>query len=489
MSDFGSFEDSPMKKRQKTSKSLSKSLSKKSASRTIKKFMSKSFDPRTIHSKREKILKKYCPSTSTCLTIGKYRHTIYKFFNNFTNFDYVVSPIKRIGEKSANGFVCEIKYERDNIQAYTVLKSSLSGVRFSDSLVYEYMVGLFINQQSSIYPCFVETYGLFFYRDINSLIRMEQRPTIEIVKNELVLQENMTDFPKFCEEWKTAAIMIQHLKPVKTLGDWFNGASFTDFMVYEMAQVLYQVYMPLANLALNFTHYDLHFKNILLLELSPDPSKYIQYHYVQCDKTVSFRSRFIVKIIDYGQSFYEYRGDEDQIFMNPSDVYDAVCKTDKCTKDLSKSKCGINEGFGFLTPSADEKELYKSSLYANPSCDLRTLNGFKGIRHILNKIPDQNGITGQNMEKLIATRLLDLFDKVKYGVGIKKKSLQSASTEPNWVPGYDTGTINNVMDAEAALGEFIMQEDYQGLNLSRYSSPDNCIGTMTIDPTRKLKYA
>lgn len=59
--------------------------------------------------------------------------------------------------------------------------------------------------------------------------------------------------------------------------------------------------MPLATLANTFTHYDLHPSNVLLCE--PVLGKY--YKYILNDRTVvEFKSKYIVKIIDYGRSFF-----------------------------------------------------------------------------------------------------------------------------------------------------------------------------------------
>ena len=58
---------------------------------------------------------------------------------------------------SANGTIHEITYERDSMHANTILKT---GQEYSDSILYEYYVGLYLNKCAQCTPCFLHTYGL-----------------------------------------------------------------------------------------------------------------------------------------------------------------------------------------------------------------------------------------------------------------------------------------------------------------------------------------
>ena len=71
--------------------------------------------------------------------------------------------ITPIGKPSSNGFVREIKYEKNGYNAYAILKSSAT--MFSDNLAYEYIVGHnYINKIVTRFPCFLYTYGLYYYK-------------------------------------------------------------------------------------------------------------------------------------------------------------------------------------------------------------------------------------------------------------------------------------------------------------------------------------
>ena len=139
-------------------KNRSEEKTRKNASRKIAKFFKNTSEKRT-----SEFLKSICSDSGACIAFGTNRHKITKFFDGFTDFKYVEPPIKRIGKPSANGFVNEIKYKKSGYTAYAVLKSSTRPS--ADNLVYEYIVGQFINKQCNYFPCFLETYGFYFYND------------------------------------------------------------------------------------------------------------------------------------------------------------------------------------------------------------------------------------------------------------------------------------------------------------------------------------
>ena len=110
---------------------------------------------------KSQFLKSVCSDSGVCIAFGTESNNIKKFFDNFITFQYVVPPIMRIGNVSNNGFINQISYEREGYKAYTILKSSLNKV--SDNLLYEYLVGQYINKMTVIFPCFLETYGIYKY--------------------------------------------------------------------------------------------------------------------------------------------------------------------------------------------------------------------------------------------------------------------------------------------------------------------------------------
>ena len=131
---------------------------KTKARKIIGRFMNK-----TKHRRKAMFLRAVCLDSGVCLAFGTYANEIKKHFGGFANFEYATAPIKRIGSPSANGFINEIQYDHRGYKAYAVLKSSVKPN--SDNLMYEYMVGQYINKLNKRFPCFVETYGYYIYDD------------------------------------------------------------------------------------------------------------------------------------------------------------------------------------------------------------------------------------------------------------------------------------------------------------------------------------
>jgi hypothetical protein len=135
-----------------------------------------------------------------------------------------------------------------------------------------------------------------------------------------------------------------------------TGPQYTSFMNDELLYILYQIYAPLSILSNHFTHYDLHTGNVMLYE--PIKGSYIQYHYHYENHTVTFKSKYIVKIIDYGRSYFL---DEPP----PRDMYLDLCDSDVCPS------CGKYNGYTFL---GKHNSYHISSQTRNMSHDLRLLD-------------------------------------------------------------------------------------------------------------------
>jgi hypothetical protein len=108
--------------------------------------------------------------------------------------------------------------------------------------------------------------------------------------------------------------MIEALSPSITLKKFLN----TEIQINienELKYILFQIYYTLVYLENEFTHYDLHWENILLHKLSYNT--YIEYNYILNDGTlINFKSKYIVKIIDYGRSFYNDTSEGDKIICS-----------------------------------------------------------------------------------------------------------------------------------------------------------------------------
>jgi hypothetical protein len=431
----------------KTTKKM-KTVKNREAAKKIAKFMER-IDPTK---RREMFLKSICSDSGICIAFGKETKKIKEHFGGFTDFKYVKLPIKRMGKPSENGFVNEITYENNGYFANTILKSSAKVD--SDNLMFEYLVGLYINKQCSVFPCFIETYAWYSYIDKHEWNKMKksQYTTYNIFEKNLVLQPAIINSPKSmeiaCTNSKYIAILIQHIKNAQSLKDSISNKFFFD---NELLYVLYQVYMPLATLAKQFTHYDLHLDNVLVYE--PVRGKYIQYYYVLNDGTqISFKSSYIAKIIDYGRSFFV--DNKKSIVGTSKNIYNEICDIKKCKPD-----CGTKYGFSTLEPEKPRGSFYYiSSSKRNMSHDLRLLN--EVVIHT--KYSCRKG---------------ELYDRIKttqYGVGLTEDI--SYGTKEQIQCGLPE-KIANVLDARDALQELILK--MAANNEQRYSSMER-LGSLYI---------
>jgi hypothetical protein len=249
--------------------------------------------------KLSKFLKNVCNDAGSCLTFGRYVGSTKKLLDNFTNFDYAVNPLQRLGKPSGNGFVYEVSYKRYSFTGQAVLKFSKVSNDVPDNLFYEYLVGYyFINKCSMRFPCFLETYGLYNVDNkTHKYMETNQTGIVKIakIKSKLKLLSNDTDAQRdnnlqlSCQNPSNICLLIQHLRVKGSLGDYFKRLSSNSFFFnYILPQLLFQVYAPLTRLINSFTHYDLHTDNVLIYDLGN--TNYIQMNYIyQGNDTISFK--------------------------------------------------------------------------------------------------------------------------------------------------------------------------------------------------------
>ena len=401
---------------------------KKTATRKIGKFL-RQRDPRV----RAKFLQSVCSDAGVCIAFGTNAATIRKHFDDFDNFDLLSKPAEQIGSVSANGFVKELTYVNRGYVANAVLKSA--AYSNADNLLYEALVGFFLNNMSQRYPSFVETYGLYGY-SADGLAYKECKDNK--LTNHAVLSAGLTKLAQSakdigsntvkasCISPISMAVLIQHLKSAKTIREKCYGRLF---VTKDLLYVLYQVYMTLASLSEVFTHYDLHTDNVLVYE--PVAGSHIEYHYhMDGGKETVFRSKYIAKIIDYGRCYYKDESSTSNTSESKSFYDNLVCK-------VCKPRCGTGRGYGWMEYKANQmkRSSYISSQRVNPSHDLRLLYS------IGNKI------------KGMDPKLQTLMGRVVYGRGVSKGK-EMYGTEPRTDSGYPM-RIHNVNDAFTWLEELV----------------------------------
>lgn len=412
------------------------------------------FMKRTKHARKALFLKTICSDSGVCIAFGKESESIQKFFNNFVQFDYATG-LKRIGVPSQNGVITEITYKHRDYLAHAILKSSITPT--ADNLMYEYNVGNVLNKYVRVLPTFVETYGYYFYKNVLLLNKVKKNTaTLTNLKKGLTLQENY-DYKQSCIKPTLTSVLIQHIKNARTLEEMLSD---TTFLENDLLYCLYQVYYTLSKLHKLFTHYDLHTSNVLLYE--PVNGKYIHYHYETDAGVISFKSKYIAKIIDYGRSFVGTP--TTNISKN---IYDSVCAIPEC--NVGTNKCGKDKGYSWLRPISP---FFLTSSSCNVSYDLRLLHLLK-IRNIT-KI------------RLHNQYLADKINKTKYGVGVANFYKNNGTIE-NTTRGYPT-EMNNVEDAELMLRDVIQVPVLTTRNNAFYSSLTDKIGDLHIRFTSDMEF-
>ena len=433
---------------------IKKGDAKENANKIITKFIKRS----------KKHLQFICSDSGVCIAFGKSTDEINRFFKGFTDFSYALSPIKQIGSVSANGFVKEISYKKDEYKADAILKSAQQSS--SDNLVYEYVVGVkYVNRILKRFPCFLETYGLYFYQDETHWRLMSNSGPVHVSVLKRMELQNTIDYSRACEHSKHAAILIQHIKAAIPFSDFLEKTDHTHFMKYDMLYVLFIVYHALSSVSKSFTHYDLHDGNVLLYE--PEKGKYIQYHYHHEDGTETiFYSPYIPKIIDYGRSFFDNGN------SNGRKVYDKLCATTECDPN-----CGERYGLNWLDPTP---YIQISSSMKNESHDLRLMNITKNR---MKEIEDMHGMRPRDPTFVAMNRILN---KVVYGIKVARDQKEYGTKENLTILPKK---IYNVKGAYLQLKIAISTPSVMRENHANYNPGANVIGVMHVyDDGRPMKY-
>ena len=439
-----------------------------------------------ISKHRATFLSSICSDSGVCIALGKQTKRISKHFKGFVNFEYVISPVKIIG-RGANGFIKSITYERDGYTANAILKSSNSP--YSNNLLFEYIVGQYINKKCLVFPCFIETYGWYQYKTYEdwSYMKNTQEVSAKELKDSLEIGEvalkkyiNSGKWQKICYEDKTQkdskikdcteldyllkvacaksqylSILIQSINNTKNIHSMITlpseDADF-NFPSKDLLNVLYQIYMPLATLSETFTHYDLHSWNVLIYE--PVSGKYIDYKYVLDDGSiVEFKCRYIAKIIDYGTAFFKDDSNT-EISGSSKSIYETICKNIPECNDGPGDYCGKDKGFATFGDKNFVSEYSVDSCVRNRTHDLLLLYRIKKEL----KRPSWS-------DKVSNPFLQNIFDNLEYG---NEVSLEADKLETG-VSAYEFGSveklsddifperINNVIDAHNALKRAVSQ--------------------------------
>lgn len=308
-----------------------------------------------------------CSNSGDCITFGRYVEEIDEFFENM-DLKYLISPIKKIGNESQNGFVNELVFKREEYKRYCILKSSIH--KEADNLAYEYYVGkMYINNLIQKLPCFLETYKIYFYKNTNiynNLLNNKQNLAETLQSGGFLhLNDTLNDYVvQSCINPTKLSILIQHLEKPMSLDDYIRDDECSNYILLTL---LLQIYLPLGKLMNEFTHNDLHTNNILLYKVPNN--KYIEMTYKLEDGTdITFKTKYIAKIIDYGRCYFKKGDISSEKYINLVKKYMAQIKG-KPIRSITDDDLAL-VGYSFFENYLNEDNFYISSLTGNISKDL-----------------------------------------------------------------------------------------------------------------------
>ncbi len=245
--------------------------------------------------------------------VNKYIDILREIFTNHKKLiKYIFKIDKIIPINSANGRIFILKTLSKKYKTSKLLvKVALN--KTADPISYEYYVGLALNRLRVDYNIdyFAVMYGRFFCGlDPKIDVNEDKLGDMELCDNRYNKKTHL--LYEFIRNIETEEVLTlsDYIKELNNMeGD--SSERETD-IVNVMILVLYA--LQVAQDKMDFTHYDLHAKNILVVKLSKDK----EYSMIYKDETINIITGVVPHIIDYGRSHINPRTalDENGVFKD-----------------------------------------------------------------------------------------------------------------------------------------------------------------------------
>jgi hypothetical protein len=219
---------------------------------------------------------------------------------------------------------------------YGILKYNSTFV--IDNLFYEYTVGICcINRLSKKFPVFVYTHGIYSMdKELLKIIRINK-----VISGDIFIQHlkslSLNSYEDSCKNYKKLCLCLQYCPNMSiTLSKSYKLLNYK----IELGIILFQIYFTLSQCRHIFTHYDLHDDNVGVIQLPNNTCIKYVYEFVDNKghtQQVCFTSRYIVKIFDYGRSYFSGITPDGEYIT--SDMFIDTIK--------SINKCRPTEKYGF----------------------------------------------------------------------------------------------------------------------------------------------
>jgi hypothetical protein len=404
-------------------------------------------DKKTCDMTEETLPEKFYLQHPSAAEIDTFKRIFCSIQTNPSNFARLFKIMEVLPISSANGvvIVVETKSKKPIIDNQLLVK--IPQAITSDSVTYEYYVGEVLNtlRINRLTDNFALVYGLIscgfntaitdYLRDID---KTQNIPRIEQINNDLknfIQTENNSDLcdNKFPNK---PHIIYEYIRNVTTS----KTQTFDKYMSRLSDRKLKkkernEIEMNIINLTImimyslqvaqdnfDFTHYDLHTNNILVIELTnPEPVK-IMYR----GKNLKIMTNVIPHIIDYGRAYVNPQ--RAQEIINKTEYYDIQLheQNEKVkeyqikhpTKKLEPQK------YSFLTFQSYQNELFKNKKFFNEKDKDITLdkilqfrnNIFKKIDEILKREGGSELLYSEKFNKFFILQQYTMIDKIRYDI-------------------------------------------------------------------------
>jgi hypothetical protein len=435
-------------------------------------------------------LKSICGDVGICLSLNENFHMIMDMFDHFQDFTHLVDSPKILASGD-NGTIRTLKYikttEGISFHAYGACK--LTKHARNDNLMYEEMVGVYgVNRWCQHYPLFTRTYGSFVAPAQTKALLITQRGSVDrSAFDSLTRLHFPQDINTMCNQPENVCLVVQYYNNMTSLFDYvlqYDRHMAPGDASPEIPQILFQLYYTLYQCRDIFTHYDMHAGNLNLIRLPA--GHHIDYEYeFQTSETgnttsiIRFKSNFIVKLIDYGRSYFQGRDENDQ----PIDSATIIHMIEDAKRPGTQQKlCPRLGDFGV---SNDPRFYFIDSTSNNQSHDLRLL---KDLSEMISNRPDL-----KNTFQTFYPTLVKILRKTMYNSTFDRntQSLVFYGT-PHMMTlpltMTDTGVIFNVRDAFFRLANYLNSnlDNVNDLNDAAFATSTS-IGTLKVFPNHSKK--
>lgn len=301
-----------------------------------------------------------------CLSLGIFSNELIDMLEQEDLMTYLVQ-LMRLNVKKSNENLIKLTYSIDTKTIKTVFKSMKEN--YPNNVVYEYIIGRFLNLLFKRTPNIVPTCNLYKYVSNDAYKRSlktkninidDFRKSMHIVKD-ITLEENIRESCKSPNLFAFEQIFVPNVYTLEDIIDQ-QHERHSDFVQYYLITTLFQIYAFLYIYQEIFTHNDLNPRNILLTYV---PKRNFLLTYDLDGTNVRFFTRYIVKFIDYSHCYLEGL---------TKAIYDNACAY--CGSD-----CGKSKGFVFDSIVHDKKkDINLIKILSNPLYNhLRVNNVFDDL--------------------------------------------------------------------------------------------------------------